>query len=95
MNENTDKMLVHIYTRQFKLVGYLSIFSCVRLSDYLNEAKPFIPITDAKAYDFTGRALFAAGFLNVRRDGIEFIVQAGQLSEAGCPAVSGSPGNRD
>ncbi len=82
MSENTDKMKVHMYTRQFILVGYVSIFSCVRLSDYLNEAKPFIPITDVKAYDLTGKALFAAGFLNVRRDGIEFIVPAGQLTEA-------------
>jgi len=81
MNENSDKMQVHIFTHQFKLVGYLSIFSGVRLTDYMNEAKAFLSITDVRAYDLAGQAIFAAGFLNVRRDSIELIVPVNELTD--------------
>ena len=36
-----------ILTDTLRIEGTLGIFSGVRLTDYMNESKPFIPITDA------------------------------------------------
>jgi len=79
MDERSDKMQVRVYTHQFQLTGDLSIFTGVRLTDYMNEAKPFISLTDVKACDREGRVLFGTAFLNVRRDSIELIVPVDQL----------------
>lgn len=79
MNESSDRMEVHIFTRQFKIVGNLSIYPGVRLTDYMNESKPFISVTDAVVHDRDGQHVFAAGFLNLRRDEIELILPSAGL----------------
>lgn len=79
MNERSDKMKVRVYTHQFQLTGDLSIFTGVRLTDYMNESKPFISLTGVNACDREGRTLFGSAFLNVRRDSIELIVPVDQL----------------
>ncbi len=79
MNDNTDRMEVHIFTRQFKIVGNLSIYPGVRLTDYMNESKPFVSVTDAVVYGRDGQHVFAAGFLNLRRDEIELILPSAEL----------------
>lgn len=81
MDNNSERMEVHIFTRQFKLVGSIGIYSGVRLTDYMNESKPFVSITDVKGYNFTGEVLFAAGFLNLRRDEIVLIIPSDQLDK--------------
>lgn len=79
MDERSDKMQVRVYTPQFQLTGDLTIYTGVRLTDYMNEAKSFISLTDVKAWDREGRLLFDTAFLNVRRDSIELIVPVNQL----------------
>ncbi|MDZ7832384.1 MAG: hypothetical protein U5L07_11590 [Desulfobacterales bacterium] len=79
MNESNDRMEVHIFTRQFKIVGNLSIYPGVRLTDYMNESKPFVSVTDVVVYDRDGQHVFAAGFLNLRRDEIELILPSAEL----------------
>ena len=81
MDERSDKMSVRVYTHQFQLIGDLSIFAGVRLTDYMNESKPFVSLTDVKAYDREGRTLFGSAFLNVRRDSIELIVPEDQVND--------------
>jgi len=81
MDNNSERMEVHIFTRQFKLIGFINIYSGVRLTDYMNESKPFVSITNVKGYDFNGEALFAAGFLNLRRDEIVIIIPSDQLTQ--------------
>ncbi len=80
MEEKDDRMEVHIFTSQFKLIGHISIYSGVRLTDYMNESKPFVSLTDVRGYDLYGKELFVAGFLNVRRDDISIIIPSDKLT---------------
>lgn len=79
MEEKSDRMQVQVFTRNYQLAGYVSILSGVRLTDYMNESKSFVPVTDVRVYDHGGRSVFAAAFLNVRRDAIELIVPASEI----------------
>jgi len=80
MNESSEeRMEVHIFTRQCKVIGHLSIYPGVRLTDYMNESKAFVSVTDATVYGINEEYRFAAGFLNLRRDEIEIIVPVDQI----------------
>ena len=46
-----------------------------RITDYMNDAKEFIAITDASVWDMKdGRKLLSTPFLNVNRSNVEFVV---------------------
>jgi CTP-dependent riboflavin kinase len=79
MNESSERMEVHIFTRQFKVIGHLSIYPGVRLTDYMNESKSFVSVTNATVYGREGQVVFETSFLNLRRDEIEIIAPADQL----------------
>lgn len=74
MTEDTGKQKVIIFTRQFEINGNLNIYQGVRLTDYMNESKSFISVTDVDVKRKTGEVLLKAAFLNVRKDEIEMIV---------------------
>jgi len=65
---------VVIFTDTFRIEGKLNIFSGVRLTDYMNESKPFVAITDATIKDLSDRQVMTAAFLNIKLDAIQIIV---------------------
>ena len=73
MNDQEDKQKVRIYTPHFKITGYLGIYAGVRLTDYMNESKDFISITDAEVISRDGKPVVRAKFINVRKEDIEII----------------------
>jgi len=74
MNEDAGKRKVLIFTRQFEIKGDLNIYQGVRLTDYMNESKPFVSVTDVEVKGRSGEMRMTSKFLNVRRDDIEMIV---------------------
>ena len=76
MNDDAGKQRVIIFTHHFEIKGYVSLYRGVRLTDYMNESKSFISVTDAevKHHQHNGATVMKTAFLNVRRDDIEIIV---------------------
>jgi len=74
MSDDSEKQKVIIFTRQFEVKGNLHIYEGVRLTDFMNESKPFIPVTDVEVKRLNGEVFMKAMFLNVQRDEIEIIV---------------------
>jgi hypothetical protein len=68
------KQRMRIFTRQFEIVGDLHIYSGVRLTDFMNESKDFVSVTDAEIRRPADGALISTKFLNVRKGEIEIIV---------------------
>ncbi len=81
LNEQTDKTKVIILTTNHRIKGNISLYSNVRLTDYIVEAKPFIAVTDAEVKDINGYLIFNASFLNVQKDRIEIIVPADRIAD--------------
>ena len=73
MDDGADRQKVCIYTHQFKISGHLGIYPGVRLTDYMNESKDFISITDAEIFSRDGGPAIRSKFINVRKDDIEII----------------------
>lgn len=73
MNE-TGQQKVYIFTHHFELSGELHIYPGVRLTDYMNESKSFISVTNVEVSRRAGEMILKAKFLNVRKDEIEIIV---------------------
>ena len=76
MGDDAGKQKVIIFTHHFEIKGHISLYQGVRLTDYMNESKSFISVTDAelKHHQHNGAAVMKAAFLNVRKDDIEIIV---------------------
>lgn len=72
--DDKEKQKFRIFTRQFDIVGYLHIYSGVRLTDYMNESKEFIAVTDAEIRRPADGTFMNAEFLTVRKDEIEIIL---------------------
>jgi Family of unknown function (DUF6812) len=71
-----------ILTDTLRIEGILGIFSGIRLTDYMNESKPFIPITDATVKDLYGRPVMKSTFINVKREAIQLVAPAGDIESA-------------
>lgn len=74
MSDGSEKQKVIIFTRQFEIKGKLHIYEGVRLTDYINESKSFIAVTDVEVKRQNGEELLKSSFLNVRIDDIEIIL---------------------
>jgi hypothetical protein len=79
--DNVGKQKMRIFTRQFEIVGDLHIYSGVRLTDFMNESKDFISITDAEVRRPADGAVISTKFLNVRKHEIEIILPEDILPE--------------
>ena len=74
MNDGPGKKKVVIFTRQFEITGNLHLYYGVRQTDYMNESKDFISLTDVEVRRQNGEAILESSFLNVRKDQIEIIM---------------------
>ena len=75
MPDDSSKTRVTILTGTYRIRGYIDLLPNARLTDYMTGAKDFIALTDAEVWEPTlgGRQVFAAPFLNLRRDHIQVI----------------------
>ena len=67
---------VTILTESYRIKGYIDLIPGARVTDYVNDAKGFIAVTDAEVWELAvgGRQMISAKFLNVSRDHIQVIV---------------------
>ena len=75
MPENATRTKVTILTASYRIKGFIDLIPGARVTDYVNDAKGFIAITDAEVWELSvgGRQMIAAKFLNVSRDHIQVI----------------------
>lgn len=76
-----SEQLVVVLTDTFRIEGNLGIFSGVRLTDYMNESKSFIPITDATVKDLSGRQIMKTALINVKKESIQLVIPAESVTE--------------
>ncbi len=59
-------------TSHYKITGKIGLLPGVRLTDYMNETKDFIAVTQADVFALSsGEKILTKGFLNVQRKNIE------------------------
>jgi hypothetical protein len=67
------KTKVTILTSTYRIKGHIDLLPGARVTDYMNEARGFIAVTDAEVWEIVGRLVFSAPFVNVNRDHVEII----------------------
>jgi uncharacterized protein DUF6812 len=74
MTDNT-RTKVTILTGSYRIKGFIDLIPGARVTDYVNDAKGFIAVTDAEVWELAvgGRQMISAKFLNVSRDHIQVI----------------------
>jgi hypothetical protein len=75
MPDNATRTKVTILTGSYRIKGFIDLIPGARVTDYVNDAKGFIAVTDAEVWELAvgGRQMIAAKFLNVSRDHIQVI----------------------
>ena len=68
-----SKTKVTILTGTYRIKGHIDLLPGARVTDYMNDARGFIAVTDAEVWEIVGRLVFSAPFVNVNRDHIEVI----------------------
>ena len=69
--ENRTK--VTFLTSTYRVNGYIELVPNARVTDYINDAKTFIAITDAEVRSTEGRIVLQVPFLNLSRDQIVIV----------------------
>ena len=67
------KTKVTIFTETYRIKGYIDLVPGARVTDYINDAKDFIAITDAEVREAEGRIVMNTAFLNLSRDHIVIV----------------------
>ena len=75
MADNATRTKVTILTGSYRIKGFIDLIPGARVTDYVNDAKGFIAVTDAEVWELAvgGRQMISAKFLNVSRDHIQVI----------------------
>ena len=75
MADTATRTKVTILTGSYRIKGFIDLIPGARVTDYVNDAKGFIAVTDAEVWELAvgGRQMIAAKFLNVSRDHIQVI----------------------
>lgn len=73
MTTDENKTKVSILTGTYRIKGYIELLPGARVTDYLEESKAFIAVTDAEVWDLNNRHILNAPFLNVSRDHIQIV----------------------
>ena len=77
MSSQDFKEIVVILTKDYKITGNIGMLPGVRLTDFMNETKDFLAVTEAEVFDrASGAKVLAGGFLNVQRCHIEVVMPA-------------------
>lgn len=70
--ENGTKVV--LLTNHYRIVGSIDLYPDARLTDYLAEAKEFFAVTDVEVWDFNGRKVATAKFIDVNRNHVQIIM---------------------
>ena len=81
-DEISSTTRVVILTANYRMTGDIAKFSDSRLTDYINEARRFIAVTDAEVSVRDGGLIFRTPFLDVLSDSIEVITPAAMVEMA-------------
>ncbi len=76
----SDKTQVTIFTKSFRIDGDIDLIPGARLTDFMNETKKFMVVTNATLADHTGKEILSGQFLNLSVENIEIILPADCLS---------------
>ena len=76
----SDKSKVTILTKDFRIEGDIDLIPGARLTDFMNEAKKFMVVTNAMVADHSGKELFKGKFINVSVENIEIVLPADSVS---------------
>ncbi len=75
MSFSEEMSAVVFLTSHYKIKGNIGLMPGVRLTDYMNESKDFIAVTNADVFDRTsGEKFISSGFINVQRCNIEVVI---------------------
>ncbi len=72
--QEAETTQVVIFTKNFRIVGKISLYAGGRLTDYMNKTKSFIAVTSATVSNHDGKELTSGSFLNLNVDQIEIIM---------------------
>lgn len=82
MNDISSTTRVVILTANYRITGDIAKYSDARLTDYINEARRFIAVTNAVVNVRDGDLIFKTPFLDVLSDSIEVITPADMVELA-------------
>lgn len=75
MSSNAQMSPVVFLTSHYKIRGDIGLMPGVRLTDYMNETKDFIAVTEADVFDrFSVEKIFSGQLVNVQRINIEVVI---------------------
>ena len=75
MTANENKTKVTLLTGSYRIQGYIDLVPGARVTDFMQESKDFVVVTDAEVYETeaSGRQVLVAPFINVNRNHIEIV----------------------
>lgn len=77
MSQQDLQEIVVILTKDYRITGNIGLLPGVRLTDFMNETKDFLAVTEAEVIDrASGAKVLAGGFLNVQRSHIAVVMPA-------------------
>ena len=79
MTMSTPNTEVIIISKQFRIEGKIDLLPGSRLTDFMNESREFMVVTDAVVYDHQKTEVLKAHFINVLVKNIEIIVPADSI----------------
>jgi hypothetical protein len=68
MESADGRTRVTILTGTYRIKGYIDLLPGARVTDFMNESKGFIAVTDAEVWETGERRVLNAAFVNVSRD---------------------------
>ena len=69
-----NRTRVTILTGTYRIKGSIDLLPGARVTDFMNEAKGFIAVTDAEVWEIADRRILTAPFVNVSRDHVEIVI---------------------
>jgi len=75
MKVEMDRESVIIFTPHHRIEGELHLPSTTRLSDRMNQAKDFLPITSARVYALDGRLLYSTSAVMVHKAHVVMLME--------------------
>jgi len=72
-DELENRTKVTFLTSTYRVNGYIELVPGARVTDYINDAKTFIAITESEVRTTDGRLVLQVPFLNLSRDQIVIV----------------------
>ena len=75
MKSELDREQVILFTPHHRIEGDLHLPSTARISDRLNSAKDFLPITTARVFSLDGRLLYESSVVMVHKAHVVMLME--------------------